>query len=126
MGTGRSAVTFTNSTGAKIYVAYMRLDCDCETECGAPWDVLGWINLDPGETETRANATEIRWFYYYAEDENGAIWSGPFVAEVIQSRFEKCTCLGVIVTNGPSTNPYHDVGFRELDTRTYSGVNFIT
>jgi hypothetical protein len=30
-----------------------------------------------------------------------------------------------VVTNGPSTNPYHDVGFRELDNKTYTGVNFV-
>ncbi len=121
---GRSTVTFTNATGATLYVAYMRLDYNCQTECGDPWDVLGWINLDPGETETRANPTENRWFYFYAEDVNGLVWSGPYVAEVTQARFEKCTCLGVIVQNGEATNPYHDVGFRELDTDAYSGVNF--
>ncbi len=116
---GRSNVTFTNSTGAKIYVAYMRLDYNCRNVCGEPWDVLGWINLDPGETETRPNPTENRWFYYYAESANGAVWSGSYVAEVRQARFEKCRCLGV------SPNPYHKVGFRELDTNTYSGVKFI-
>jgi hypothetical protein len=31
---GRSDVTFTNFTGAKIYVAYMGLDYDCQNECG--------------------------------------------------------------------------------------------
>ena len=125
MSSGRSSVTFTNSYGKKIYVAYMRRDFTCQGECGGIWDVLGWINLDPGETESRANPTNNRWFYYYAEAEDGAVWSGPYVAEVTQARFEKCTCLGVIVQNGGATNPYHDVGFRELDSKTYSGVNFV-
>ena len=49
----------------------------------------------------------------------------PDVAEVSPARFEKCTCLGVIVQNGDATNPYHDVGFRELDTNQYSGVNYV-
>jgi hypothetical protein len=31
----------------------------------------------------------------------------------------------VIVQNGGASNPYHDVGFRELDTNTFGGVNFI-
>jgi hypothetical protein len=39
-------------------------------------------------------------------------------------RFEKCTCLGVIVENGEPSNPCYDVGFRELDTDAYGGVNF--
>jgi len=124
MSTGRSQVTFTNSTGQKIFVAYMRRDFGCQSTCGDIWDVLGWINLDPGETETRANSTENRWFYYYAEGANGAVWSGSYPAEVSQASFQKCTCLGVIIINGPSTNPYHTVGFRQLDTQAHSGVNF--
>lgn len=122
---GRSSLTFTNSTGSKMYVAYMRLDWGCQDECGDPWDVLGWINLDPGQTQSRANPTSNKWFYFYAEDSVGNVWSGPYVAEVSDARFEKCTCLGVIVQDGEPTNPYFDVGFRELDTDAWSGVNFI-
>lgn len=125
MSTGRSEVTFTNSYGQKIYVAYMRRDFNCQSECGDIWDVLGWINLDPGETETRANPTNNRWYYYYAEAADGAVWAGPYPAELTNSRFEKCTCLGVIQQNGEATNPYYTVGFRELDNQTYSGVNFV-
>jgi hypothetical protein len=105
---GTSSVTFTNSTEAKIYVAYMRLDWGCRNLCGEPWDVLGWIGLDPGETETRANSTRNRWYYYYAESMDGSVWAGPYVAEVRQARFDKCTCIGVLAGG---TNPYHDVGF---------------
>ena len=83
----------------------------------------GWINLDPGETESRDNPTTNRWFYYHAEASDGAVWAGPFPAEVEQPKFEKCTCLGVIVNDG--TNPWHTVGFRELDTATFGGVNFV-
>ena len=54
-----------------------------------------------------------------------AQWAGQYVAEVTNDRFEKCTCLGVLEENGAATNPYYDVGFRELDTDKYSGVNFI-
>jgi hypothetical protein len=120
---GRSEVRFTNSYGQKLYVAYMRRDFSCQSDCGEPWDVLGWINLDPGETETRANPTNNQWFYYYAEADDGAYWAGSYVAEVSQARFEKCTCLGVWVSEGPP--PYHDVGMRELDTVRFGGVNFI-
>jgi hypothetical protein len=114
-------VRFTNSHGSKLYVAYMRLDHGCDF-CGDPWNVLGWINLDPGETETRPNDTNNRWFYYYAEGEDGAVWSGPFLAEVRQTRFEKCICLGELVGG---VNPYHDVGMRELDLGRFGGVNFV-
>jgi hypothetical protein len=123
MGTGHSDVTFTNSYGKKLFVAYMRRDFSACQDCGGIWDVLGWINLDPGETESRANPTTNRWYYYYAEAVDGAVWGGPYLAQVSQAKFEKCTCLGVIVSDGPQ--PYHDVGFRELDNATYSGVNFV-
>jgi uncharacterized membrane protein len=122
---GASNVRFTNSYGQKIYVAYMRVDNDCGDDCGDPWIVKGWVGLDPGETETRANPTSNRYFYYYAESVDGAFWSGPYPAEVTQTVFSKCTCLGVIIINGPGTNPYETVGFRELDTDNFGGVNFV-
>ena len=123
MSHGRSDVRFINSYGKKVYVAYMRRDFDCQGECGDIWDVLGWIGLDPGETETRSNPTRNQWFYYYAEAVDGAFWAGPFVANVSNDKFQKCSCLGVIVSHGPQ--PYYDVGMRELDTVKFSGVNFI-
>ena len=112
-----SQVRFTNSTTTKIYVAYMRRDFGCQF-CGDAWDVLGWINLDPGEAETRANATGNRWYYHYAEGEDGRIYNGPYPADVRDARFKKCTCLGV------TPNPYHTVGYRELDLDQISGVNY--
>jgi hypothetical protein len=45
------------------------------------------------------------------------------VANVSNNKFQKCSCLGVIVSHGPQ--PYHDVGMRELDTVRFGGVNFI-
>lgn len=121
-GSGKSDVSFSNSYGQKMYVAYMRRDFNCQNDCGDIWDVLGWINLNPGETESRSNPTNNRWFYYYAEAEDGAVWAGSYVAEVTQQRFEKCTCLGV---SQDGENPYYDVGFRVLDSEMYSGVNFV-
>lgn len=111
-------VRFTNSYSSKIYVAYMRLDHACGADCGDPWDVLGWINLNPGQTQTRPNPTNNRWFYYYAEADDGSFWAGEFVAEVSQEKFQKCTCLG-------TTSPlWHNVGMRELDLGQFGGVNF--
>jgi len=115
-------VHFTNLYPSKIYVAYMRLDEICGADCGDPWDVLGWINLEPNQSQTRPNPTNNRWFYYYAEADDGSFWAGDFVAEVSQERFDKCTCIGVSVSDGP--NPWHDIGMRELDLGTWGGVNF--
>lgn len=117
-----SDVNFANLYSSKIYVAYMRLDNACGADCGDPWDVLGWINLEPGQNQSRPNPTGNRWFYYYAEADDGSSWAGEFTAEVSEERFEKCTCLGVSVSDGP--NPWHDVGMRELDLDEWGGVNF--
>ena len=86
-------VSFTNSYSSKIYVAYMRLDNACGEDCGDPWDVLGWINLEPGQRQSRPNPTNNRWYYYFAEADDGSFWAGEFDAEVSSERFEKCTCL---------------------------------
>jgi hypothetical protein len=116
-----AGVSFTNLYSSKIYVAYMRLDPACGDDCGDPWDVLGWINLDVGQSQTRANPTGNRWYYYYAEADDGSFWAGEYVAEVRADKFEKCTCLGV---SAGGQNPFHNAGFRELDLGAFSGVNF--
>jgi Protein of unknown function (DUF1036) len=122
---GASEVRFTNGYSVPISVAYMRRDEGCRNTCGEPWDVLGWVNLQPGQTATRPNPTRNRWFYHYAEATDGRVWAGPYPAEVRRSRFQKCTCLGVIVINGDPSSPFHDVGFRVLDTDRFGGVNFV-
>jgi Protein of unknown function (DUF1036) len=112
-------VRFKNSYSAVISVAYMRFDHACGTDCGDPWDVLGWVNLAPGETQTRPNPTGNQFFYYYAEGADGSTWSGNFSAEVKLEVFEKCTCLG-------TTSPlWFSVGMKELDLSQHGGVNFI-
>jgi hypothetical protein len=122
MSHGRSELSFTNFYQHTIFVAYMRRDFVCQADCGEPWDVLGWIRLEPGETKFRNNPTNNQFLYYYAEAVDGALWAGPYLAEVSNEKFSKCSCLGVSVSHGPQ--PYYDVGMRELDTVAYSGVNF--
>jgi hypothetical protein len=114
-------VRFTNLYSKKIYVAYMRRDDGCGADCGDPWDVLGWITLEPGQNQTRPNPTNNRWFYFYAEADDGSTWGGDFTAQVKQARFEKCTCLGVSVGG---SSPWHNVGMDELDLTQFGGVNF--
>ena len=115
-------VKFINSYSSKIYIAFMRHDPACGEDCGDPWDVLGWINLDREQTGFADNPTGNKWFYYYAEADDGAFWAGEFIAEVKNPAFEKCTCLGVSVSHG--TNPWYNVGMRELDLSQFGGVNF--
>ena len=111
-----SKVSFTNFYPKRIFVAYMRRDFSCATDSGQPWEVRGWINLAPGQTQWRDNPTGNRWYYYYAEAVDGAFWSGPHVVLVTQSAFQNCT--------GTGKTGWHSVGMRELDLSNWSGVNF--
>lgn len=115
-------VSFTNLYSSTIYVAYMRLDEACGADCGDPWDVLGWVRLEPGQSQTRPNPTGNPWFYFYAEADDGSVWAGDYTAEVKAEAFRKCTCLGVSVSHG--RNPWHDVDMQELDLGQWGGVNF--
>lgn len=123
MGSGVSNVRFINDYGRKMWVAYSYRDFGCRDICDDIWSKRGWINLDPGETETRPNPTTNRWYYYYAEAEDGSVWSGPFVHQVSRRVFDLCTCIG-IWTSEP-TNLYFNAGFREVDVKTFSGVRFV-
>ena len=111
-----SQVSFTNGHGQKIYVAYMRLNLSCQADSGEPWEVRGWIGLNPGETKYRDNPTGNRWFYYYAEAVDGSFWAGPYVVIVTQTAFHNCT--------GTGKTGWHNVGMRELDLDHWSGVLF--
>jgi hypothetical protein len=99
----RTEISFTNSNRTTICVAFNRWDRACLDDCGDGWDVLGWIRHAPGETMTRANPTGNRWFYYYAEADNGTDYNGPFRDHVTDTAFQLCSCLGVSVSH--RTNP---------------------
>ena len=123
MTTGLPSVSFQNSYGKLIWIAYMYRDLGCGSDCGDEWNVEGWINLQPGETQTRPNPTANRWFFFFAEAADGATWSSQqFSAEVRQEVFSKCTCLGV---SAGGMNPYHLVGMETIDLQMESGVELI-
>ena len=101
----------------------MYRDLGCGSDCGDEWNVEGWINLQPGETQTRPNPTANRWFFFFAEAADGATWSSQqFSAEVRQEVFSKCTCLGV---SSGGMNPYHLVGMETIYLQMESGVELI-
>ena len=114
-----TTVSFINSYTARIFVAYQRKNPVCAQDCGQPWDVLGWIQLDPTERQTRANPTGSRWFYYRAEAVDGTIWDGDWDGDVRLEEFQKCDCLGV------SSPSWRRVAFDQLDLNEFSGVTFV-
>lgn len=113
-------VSFTNRYTTKIWVSYMRLDYACKGACGDPWDVLGWINLEVGQTQTRSNPTNNRWFYYYAEAKDGGVWAGTYPAQVTPDEFHACNC----VDHSSESPPWHTILMRRLDLQQYAGVIF--
>lgn len=131
---GASSVRFTNSTGSTVFVAYMRRDVNtCSERCQSNWAVLGWIRLEPGTSQTRVNPDRNRWFYYYAEAADGSgVWNGQYSGEVQRQAFVECRgyILYQVVQNGEPQHfpapPWYEVGYRQLDTDMFGGVNLET
>ena len=48
-----------------------------------------------------------------AEAWDGAVWAGPYGAQVSIYAFDGCIDIGTSVSDGP--DPYFDVGFRQVD-----------
>ena len=131
---GASTVKFTNSTSTTVFVAYMRREASrCSAQCGSVWAVLGWIVLEPGTSQTRTNPDRNRWFYYYAESTGGSrVWNGPYSGEAQRQAFSECSgCIPWQVVHHPVTKhfpapPWYEIGYRQLDTDTFGGVNLIS
>jgi uncharacterized membrane protein len=109
MGSGADTIRFTNRYPVTVNITYIRLDEGCGDDCGDPWDIRGWVVLEPGQSQTRANPTSNRWFYFFAEAVDGSFWAGPFSNVVRDTKFQHCRCA-------PSTSD-QPVGFRQLDTQ---------
>jgi hypothetical protein len=128
---GASAVKFTNATGSTVYVAYMRREANrCGARCGSNWAVLGWIKLEPGASQSRANPDKNRWFYYYAESADGSmVWNGAYQGEAQRQEFSECRgCIPWQMVHHPKPRyfpspPWYELGYRELDTNSFGGVN---
>jgi uncharacterized membrane protein len=71
---------------------------------------MGWWSIDPGSC---ANVYENdledlnRFWYYYAEADDGATWSGAYTVYVTDQAFDSCVDIG--------STESRVVGFRELD-----------
>lgn len=71
-----------------------------ETTCFAesptkPFEVRDLTVLGPGQSALRANATEYGSFFYYAESDDEAIWSGPYIELMEALKFRTHAGIGV-------------------------------
>lgn len=98
-----------NAYTTRIHTAIMFYSPDT---CGSDGDfeTMGWWNLDPGSCATvYGNDLEDlnRYWYCYAEADDGAVWAGPYIADIPLGAFDSCIGLG--------TSPGRRIGYRELD-----------
>jgi uncharacterized membrane protein len=98
---------FRDKTSATIWVAFQRYSP--RRPNGGDWETKGWWRLEPGQTKTvfgKDLQSVNTYYYYYAESNDGAVWSGPYSTCVPQSAFD--WRLNVCCTPTCRT-----VGFRE-------------
>lgn len=104
---------FKNSYHSPVWVSVMWYSPDACGGDGAPWETRGWWHANPGATVTTNVSTGNRYFCFYAEAANGAVWGGPYGAQVSVNAYDGCIDVATIVDDGPS--PYFNVGFRLVD-----------
>jgi uncharacterized membrane protein len=84
---------------------------------GKDFEMMGWWKIETGSCAlVFANDLEDlnRFWYYFAESHDGAVWSGPFDGDVSPQPFggdQWCQGQG----KGDSENEIRQIGFRELD-----------
>ena len=104
-----------NSTGRSISIAIGRAKPSCQGECGDPWELAGWVNLEHGQTGQVNNPTGTRWCYVFAFDSAGTKWDGNFSARVLRKVFTRCWCHA-------STSPLEwEIGMVEVDLGSFPG-----
>ena len=81
---------------------------------GGDFEMMGWWRIAPGACAlVYANDLEDvnRFWYYFAQADDGAVWAGPFTTGVPLHPFggdQYCWGLG-------SSEPGINIGYRELD-----------
>ena len=79
------------SRGLYLAVGYYEQGCDE----GSDWAARGWYRLEPGQSATVLWTTN-EYSTFYAEADDGAMWSGPYAVNVPLNAFDDwCWDLGV-------------------------------
>ena len=104
---------FQNSYSSPVWVSVMWYSPGTCGGEGGDWETRGWWQVNPGNTVTTNVSTDNRYFCFYAEAGDGAVWGGPYSAQVSIYAFDGCVDIGTSVSDGP--DPYFDVGFQLID-----------
>lgn len=102
-----------NNYPSTVYLSYMWYD---PANCGSGdhFDTIGWYQVNPGACRTVffGNVNFNRYWAYYAEAVNGAVWNGNIQAWVSNSAYRLC--------HGATCTPCRVVGFRLLDVDNFN------
>jgi hypothetical protein len=95
---------FKNGTPSTVWVVFGYYSPGCEG--GVDWSKKGWYGIAPGATaKVWSGWVGGHCWLYYAEDDFGHVWSGPYHTFVPWNAFDWCW-------NTASTGGGEDVGFR--------------
>jgi uncharacterized membrane protein len=102
-------LTFCNSYSSAIATCISFWEPE---ECGIEgdgWHNIGWYWVEPGTCRVVfENDVDLnRYWYFYAEANDGAKWDGEFPTRVKNDAFDHC--------NSPADSQMFQLGFRELD-----------
>jgi hypothetical protein len=83
---------FQNNYIKHLHVAVAWLDDGCVgVPLGNPgWKTGGWWTIAPGDTVETDASTGNRYFYYYAESDDGYFWAGRYKFSVGDG-YEECS-----------------------------------
>ena len=101
-------LTFCNQYTRQVWVAIMWYSPGCPD--GGDWEKAGWWHINPAECQNiwDVDLDEInQYYYFYAESDDGAVWSGSTYVDVPYQRFDWCI--------GTSSSDSRSVGFQLFD-----------
>jgi uncharacterized membrane protein len=110
-------LTLCNSYPASVWTAIMFYSPETCGGDGGDFEMMGWWRIEPGSCAL-LYANDLgdvnRYWYYFAHAADGAVWAGPFGANVPRTAFGgDNACWGSQhVTNEPD---FERIGFREFD-----------
>jgi hypothetical protein len=100
---------FQNNYSSPLWVAVMWWNPDSCGGDGGNWSTEGWWNLNPGDNVNTGVGTNNRYFYFYAEAEDGAVWGGDYgPVDATYQAFQGCVGIG-------SSRDNLSIGMRQED-----------
>lgn len=103
---------FCNSYPSTVWVTIMWYHPDCPD--GGNWEKAGWWKIVPGACKVvfGDDLDDVnRYWCFYAEAADGAVWSGPYVRSVPHQAFDWCEWT--------SQTGARQLGYRQFDINGY-------